>query len=369
MGISNSDLTKRFCDYVKISSECGHEKEACDKLFEDLVSLGIDAQKHEINSDYETDGYNIYAYIPGTLPGDSIILNGHVDTVSPGIGIEPVIEDGRIKSAGDTILGADDKTAIVTILSAVETILSENREHKDLELLFTVGEEAGLDGVRAFDKSILKSKVSFTFDSSNPVGGMIVAAPSSAIINIDVIGKRAHAGRAPEKGISAIQVASRAIANIPLMRIDEETTCNIGSFVSQFANNVVPDVAHISMGARSLSDEKLQNQIKAVIQGFENACNEAGASLDFQIYNSYFAYRKTDDDKSVQLAKQAMNNLGIEPFDVEACGGSDAHILVSSGFDAINLACGNENVHSNNESVTIESLEKVYKLILELSCA
>lgn len=366
MGISNNDLVNRFCDFVKISSERGQEKQICDKIFDDLVALGLSPQKNFVNHGYHTNGYNIYTFIKGNINADSIILNGHVDTVSPGKNIKPVVEDGYIRSSGDTILGADDKTALVTILSAIETIIKENRNHRDIELLFTVGEEAGLKGIKDFDTSILKSKISFTLDSSNPVGGMIIAAPSSTIMEIDVYGRSAHAGRAPELGISAIQVASKAIANAPLMRIDKDTTCNIGTFKSEFANNVVPDKAHISMGARSLSNKKLQKQIDEVEKCFDIACNNAEASYDFKVLKSYFAYRKTNADKSVQMAKKALTKLGIEPFGVEACGGSDAHILNEVGIDALNLACGNERVHSINEAVSVESLVNDYNLVLQL---
>lgn len=149
-------LVKRFCEYVQIPSESKHERSFCDKVYSDLKSLGCDAQKFDPPSDYDIDGYNIYAHIPGNMPGSPVLLCAHLDTVEPGLGIKPKIVNGEIFSEGDTVLGADDKTGVTAIMCVLQNVLEQNIPHRDFEILFTVSEEISLNGARLRQKHYQK---------------------------------------------------------------------------------------------------------------------------------------------------------------------------------------------------------------------
>ena len=170
-------------------------------------------------------------------------------------GVKPVVKNGYIYSDGTTILGSDDKAGLAAIIEGIQ-ILQENKlPHGDVQLILTVGEEAGLIGAKALDPKWIKAEFGYALDSNGSVGNIIVAAPTQAKIKARIHGKAAHAGVNPEDGISAIQVASQAVAKMKLGRIDSETTANIGSFSGQ-EPDIVCDQVTILAEARSLAQKK-----------------------------------------------------------------------------------------------------------------
>ncbi len=178
----------------------------------------------------------------------------------PGNGIKPSVKDGYIVSDGTTILGADDKAGLAAILETIRTLKENNVEHGDIQFVITVGEESGLVGAKALDGSLLQAKYGYAIDSNGAVGDIIVAAPTQAKLHAVMKGKTAHAGLAPEKGVSAITLAAKSIAKMPLGRIDEETTANIGRFEGGKQTNIVADHVEILAEARSLDPEKMKNK-------------------------------------------------------------------------------------------------------------
>ena len=278
--INAERLLDTFLRYVQIDSESGHEKAMGEKLVEDVKALGLDPITDKAGETFGSDGFNVFFRFPGTLPGDPFVLSAHMDTVVPGVGIRPYIEDGIIKSGSDTILGGDDKSGICGILEAITTILEKGLPHRTAEVVFSIGEEGGMRGAKAFDMTQLKSKRAFVLDSSGDVGKIIVGAPGQIKIFADVVGRRAHAGLAPEQGISAIQVAAKGIAKMNLLRIDEETTCNIGTIKAEYATNIVPDRVSLIAEVRSRNFDKLNAQAAHIQDCLQAACDEAGAKLE-----------------------------------------------------------------------------------------
>ncbi|MEG0686544.1 MAG: M28 family peptidase, partial [Erysipelotrichales bacterium] len=217
--INEERLINNFLDYVQIDSESGNEKEMCDYLSKQLKELGFEVFIGEVGTEIGSNGYNICAKLAGNPDKDPILLSSHVDTVSPGKGIKPIVDGDIIKTDGSTILGGDDKSGIAIIVECMSVIKDKNLDSRPIEACFSIYEEQGLKGAKTFDMSNITAKEGIIIDSGGPIGSIATCAPAQDIINVNVYGKAAHAGMEPEKGISAIQIAARAIDNMKLLRI------------------------------------------------------------------------------------------------------------------------------------------------------
>lgn len=198
------------------------------------------------------------------------------------------------------------------------------------------------------------------------MGDIIVAAPTQAKIHVLVKGKAAHAGVNPEAGISAIQLASKAISRMPMGRIDKETTANIGSFQGVGPTNVVCDRVEIVAEARSLSEEKMLKQVETMENTFIETAKEFGGEVDFQYEVMYAGFSYGEKDVVVQKAMDAVQRIQRTPRLLSSGGGSDANILAGAGIPTVNMAIGYEQIHTKNERMPIEELVKTAELVVAL---
>ncbi len=363
--INRERLIKRFMDYVKIDSETGNEKKFSEKIVKELKDLGLEVRTDKAGKKIGSNGNNVYCYIKGK-GNKSRFYSAHMDTVKPGIGIKPILEDGYIKSSGDTILGGDDKAGIAVVMEAVNSIVENNIEHNSIEIIFTISEEGGLNGAKNLDPSLIKSKEGYIFDSGGHVGIIINQAPSQKKLYIEVLGEPAHAGGEPEKGVSAINVASEAISKMKLLRIDEETTANIGTFKSEGATNIVNPKAYIEAEARSLSEEKLKKQTDHMVEMFEETAKRYGAEVKIDIEHLYSAYKLSNDEAVIEYVEKIMKDLDINIEKISSGGGSDANILNEKGLKAVNLGFGGNHAHTLKENLNIEDFTKLAELTYRL---
>jgi len=349
-------LIEGFCDMVKIDSESGEEERFIDYL-KDLLEKEIEAR-------CGLDAYgNLIAYVPakGSDKTEPILLGAHADTVKPGKGIKPVIEDGVIRSVGETILGADDKAGIAAILEAVRTA----KRRPPVEIVITRGEEVGLLGSKNLDLTMVKSKRGFVVDGDE-LDTVIIGGPSHVSLDINIKGKAAHAGMEPEKGISAIRVAAVAIAGMPEGRIDEETTANVGTIHGGMIRNGVPERVTIQAECRSLNHDKCMRQAEVMRRTFEEAAKEMGAQIEVKVDLEYKASQVSEDAPVVQLAKQAIAAAGLEPKTQVITGGTDALILNGKGIAAVVLGFGGKAAHATEEHIAIADLKQASKVIHQL---
>ncbi|CAM3599203.1 M20/M25/M40 family metallo-hydrolase [Parendozoicomonas haliclonae] len=354
----NSDrLVQHFIELVKIDSESGNEKRIAETLAEQLGMMGFSVQKLPVSAEI-TNGFNIYARLEGQLD-DSVVLSCHMDTVTPGIGIEPVIEDGIIRSKGNTILGGDDKSGIAAIMEAVRCIKEENLEHKTIELAFTVYEEGGLLGSKHYDMSCITSNKAIVLDSGGPIGTIITSAPGQQSIHCTIKGRAAHAGLAPEQGISAIQVAADAVNNMNLLRIDAETTANIGVVKGGMATNIVMPEMTLEAEARSLNDDKLAAQVEHMVKTFEEAGAQHGAEIVIETSRAYNAFVIADGHPHVLEVMETFKALDMQPELKSTGGGSDANNFNEKGLVTVNLSTGMSKVHTVDEFIAISDMEKI----------
>lgn len=362
--INEERLLKEFLEFIQIDSESCNEKAMGERLCQVLKEMGLEPITDEAGKTYDSNGFNVFARLPGE--GEPMVLTAHMDTVVPGVGVKPEIRDGVIYSDGTTVLGGDDKSGICGILEAVRVILENKLPHRPAEIIFSIGEEGGMRGAKAFDCSQLKSKRAYVFDSSGEVGKVIVGAPGQIKVFADVVGRRAHAGLAPEDGVSAIQVMAKAIARMNLLRIDEETTCNIGTIKAEYATNIVPERCSIIAEVRSRNIDKLNAQAEHIRQCLQEACDEAGAVLECELRTNYVSYKVPEDSEMVKDLLSCIEKIGREPLVTLGGGGSDANIYNQKGIQSVVLGTGMTKVHTTSECIKIVNLNDTARLALAL---
>src|SRR5215831_15072945 len=201
-----------FLELAAIPSPPGDEREVADRVIDELRSVGLEVDEDGAGSEIGSNAGNLLARLPATADGVPIFLCAHLDTVPPKGSLEPVVEDGIVRNAGGTILGADNKAAVAVMLEGVRRVVEEERAHAGVELLFTQKEEVGLRGAAAFDCERLTARHGFVYDQGTPIGEIVLGAPYAYVLEVTFAGQSAHAGMAPEEGRSAIAAAARAIA-------------------------------------------------------------------------------------------------------------------------------------------------------------
>ncbi|WP_223702271.1 tripeptidase T [Sutcliffiella deserti] len=365
--INKDRLIEEFLELVQVDSETKFEAEICKVLKEKFTALGVKVVEDDTMGQTGHGAGNLICTLEGTKEGvDTIYFTSHMDTVVPGKGIKPSIQDGYIVTDGTTILGADDKAGLAAMLEAVKVLKENNIEHGTIEFIITAGEESGLVGAKALDPAMVTAKYGFALDSDGTVGNIIVAAPTQAKVKATILGKTAHAGVAPEKGVSAITIAAKSIAKMPLGRIDEETTANIGRFEGGGPTNIVCDRVDILAEARSLVPEKMEAQVAKMKEAFETCAADMGGRAEVQIDVMYPGFKFADGDHVVEVAKRAVSSIGRTPELKTSGGGSDANVIAGFGVPTVNLAVGYEEIHTTNERMPIEELVKTTELVVSI---
>lgn len=365
--INKERLLNTFLEYIQIDSESTHEGAMAARIAADLEAIGCQIAWDDSQAKTGSETGNLYCTLPGNAEGEAILFSSHMDTVTPGVGVKPVIENGVIRSQGDTVLGGDDKSGVAAIVEALRTVVEKNLPHPTIEAVFTVCEEVGLRGSQHLDYSKISAKKAAVLDSSGDAGKIITAAPGQYKLAATVVGRRAHAGVAPEEGISAIQVLAEAISNMKLLRIDEETTANIGSISANYATNIVAERAEMLAEARSRSDAKLEAQGQHMMDCLKAACEKYGAQLEGGLSKAYSAYSYAEDDAFVQEVAAACRKAGLEPSFAASGGGSDANNMNFNGIKALVLGTGMAKVHTTQEEITIQNLEGTAALVLAMA--
>lgn len=360
-------LVNEFLELVQTDSETKHEQVIAQLLKKKFEDLGLDVHEDEAAAKTGHGAGNLICTLTGNKPDvDPIYFTSHMDTVVPANGVKPVVENGIVKTDGTTILGADDKAGLAAMFEMIRQLKERNIEHGDIQFIITVGEESGLVGAKVLDPSLIKAKYGFALDSDGDVGNIIIAAPTQAKITAHVYGKTAHAGVAPEKGVSAITMAAKAIARMPLGRIDEETTANIGRFEGGQATNIVCDYVKILAEARSLVPDKMEEQAGKMKAAFEEVAAVMGGRAEVEIEVMYPGFKFGADDHVVQVAQKAAAKIGRPSELLTSGGGSDANVIAGFGIPTVNLAVGYEDIHTVNEKMPVKELVKLAEMAVAI---
>jgi tripeptide aminopeptidase len=357
-----------FRELAAIPSPSGRERPVADRALDFLRDLGLDPVEDGAGAEIGSDIGNIHVALPPPEGGGGvpIFLNAHLDTVPPTGPIDPEVRNGVVVNRHDTILGADNKAAVAVMLAAVGVLVRGGRPHAGVELVLTPMEEVGLRGAKAFDTSRLRAKVGYCYDHAAPIGNVVLAAPTQRTLRFRFLGRAAHAGIAPEEGRSAVVAAARAIADMPLGRIDAETTANVGLVSGGIAGNIVPPECLVEAEARSRDPGRLREQLQAMLDAATFAANLAECELESRIEPEYEGYRFSRSDPAVRLASRALEACGREPVYMESGGGADANVWNARGLECVNLCNGMAEIHTASEHIAAADLDAMLDVTLAL---
>jgi len=333
---------------------------------DELAALGLQAHADDAHQRFGGEVGNLICRLPGADDLPPLMLNAHLDTVEPGQGIEPRVLNGTLRSAGDTILGADDKAGVTAILEALQVLRERRLPHPPLEIVFTVAEEVGLLGARHLDCSALSARTGFALDAAGPVGGIVVRAPGEEKFVATIKGRAAHAGVEPEQGVNAIAIAVRAVAGMRLGRIDDQTTANVGTIHGGTAINIVPDRAVLEGEVRSHDPGRLRAQMDQIVERFRAEAQAAGGEAEIETEVLYERFALGDDDLPVALARSAAAEMNL-PFALKSSGGgSDANIFNAYGIATGVLAIGCDKTHTTDETMPLDQLQRLGELTVRV---
>lgn len=363
--IDRERLIRQFVRLVSIDAPSYGEREMADYLKQKLEELGFSVEEDRAGEFYGGNCGNLYACRRGH--GNPVLFSMHMDTVEPAAGKKVKIhEDGRITSDGTTVLGADDMSGVAAVLEALQHLEEEKLSCRDAELLFTIGEEKHVKGAKVFDFSKIRAKESFVLDMSGSIGTAAVQAPCQTAFTVRIFGKASHAGFAPEDGIHAVLIASRAVAKMPMGRIGEDMTVNVGQIQGGLASNIVPDYCEVSGELRSFSNEKAQSELWKIEEIFREEAEKSGGHIEFETDVCYPACKTSESAQAVQEFRRACTILDIPCRLISTFGGSDQNKLSEHGIEGIVMASAMHQVHSCQEWTDISEMTQAAAIVSEL---
>ena len=361
-------------DIIQIDSPSRKEKGVARKLEEEMKELGADCFYDDAGDKVGVDIGNLIVKLPGTKKDvPPFFLCSHMDTVSPGEGIKPSVENGVMRSDGTTILGSDDKSGVSIIVEVLRTLMENNIPSADIEVAFTICEEVGLLRAKFLDASSFKSPYGIVLDSSTPER-LVLRCPCSDIMEVKIYGVEAHSGLCPENGISAVEVLSDAVSRMKLGRIDHETTANIGKIKGGSATNIVPGLVEVTAEARSHDEGKLDAQVQHMRECFLEAARSRelflggerlGARAEVEIERVYPVMNVSPQATVTNLVLEAAANLRHDIKLHTSGGGCDANYINGKGIECVNLGTGMYELHTVNEYLLLDEFRRSAEIVLE----
>lgn len=367
-------LAESFIELCEIDSPSRDERQLADHLHGVFTALGAESIVED-SSAAQTGANcgNLVVRFPGNLEKEPLFFACHMDTVEPGRGVEVQRIGDIFSTRSETVLGGDDKSGIAALIEMVLVLREQKLEHGPFEILLTTCEEIGLLGAKHLDHSLVRARYGYALDSIG-IDRLIVGAPAANRLKIEVHGIAAHAGLNPEQGVSAFCLAARAIADLRLGRLDEQSTANFGLIHGGVATNIVPDLITIEGEVRSHSPRKLEDYTREIESTFRNVVRGWSQqivrgrhpSVEISVEHEYPALSFHDDDPVLQLVRRAGDLLERDIVFQVAGGGSDANILNSYGMKTAIIATGMDKVHTTEECLDLRDLTGLTELILAI---
>ena len=422
-------LLHTFFDLTRIDSPSREEGAVAHYCQRNLEELGFTVTFDDSSEKTGSEVGNLIAWLPGNLDDNGtsavaqsvppIVLTAHMDCVQPCRGVEPELREPELKgpeaseskthinvslssseslicSKGETVLGSDDKAGVASILEAARCVVEAEIPHRGIVVVFTVCEEIGCLGAKYLDQELFNQALSHVcpgreagvatqkegnsnkgdsdesdvipcvvFDSDGAAGTIIIGAPYHYTFVADITGRASHAGVEPEVGVSAISIASDAIAHVPWGRLDDETTSNIGRIEGGQVNNIVAQSCTVTGECRSLFCDRVEKVRTSITDAFENACkkfideedSDENMGLDLRWTLEYPGFFYDETDELIRFLSDAVTTVGLEPVYKTTGGGSDANVLASKGVAPVVVGVGMTNFHTVNEYILVKDLE------------
>jgi len=375
MKINQERLASVFTTLCEIDSPSKQEGRVAAYLKSVFSEMGAGVSEDDSAARTGSDCGNLFVRFPdGGLAKEPVFFNCHMDTVLPAIGVK-VKRTGEIfTSAGDTVLGSDDKAGIAALIEVMRTLQDNSIPYGPVEYVFTTCEEVGLLGAKALDPGLIKAKIGYALDSSG-INRVVVGAPAANRITVKLKGVAAHAGLSPEKGVNAIQLAARAIARLQLGRLDPDSTANIGLIEGGNATNIIPEITVVQGEVRSHNTALLEKHTENITAAFHEEVNtwfdpdglaDGRPSLEINIADDFPVLKLDRNSPVIKRAESAAASLGTELEYVMAGGGSDANIFNGYGLQCAILSTGMDKVHSTRETIKLSDMALTAELVLAI---
>ena len=373
--INEKRLLDTCLKLVTIDSESYNEGAVHKHLLAELKKMGctvfVDKAGKKIGSNAPG---NIIAFLKGTRAGKPFLLSTHMDTVKPGKGIKPQVKGGRVTSDGTTILGADDKAGVAVVLEVLRTLKEQKPDCGPVQALFTLNEENGMGGAKNMDYSKIKGRDGLILDNES-VSELLIQGPEVCDFKVTIQGAAAHAGVCPEKGISALEVAAKALSMMKLGRIDKDTVCNFGVVNGGEVTNVVMPLLTMKGEVRSLYSKKLQKQIKHMKDCFAKAAKaftkRVGGKtikpvITIETPQRYGALYVPKTAPAVKLVMAAAKKYGVNMVAGPSGGGCDANVMCQHGLVMPNMGVGCQNCHTTQEYLDLKEFYQAAAITLDV---
>lgn len=359
-------LLATFLDLVRIDSPSGEEGACARYCARELVNAGCTVAFDDSQDTTGSETGNLVAVLPGDAPG-VLVLSAHLDCVEPCRGVEPVIDQGVVRSAGPTVLGADDKAGLAAAIECVRRLTELPGRRPTLKVVFTVMEEVGLTGAKALEREHVVGDLCVVLDADGEPGGIVTGAPTHWTFVATFSGRAAHAGLAPERGVSAIAMAAEAVTRMPAGRLDPGTTANIGTLAGGTATNVVAAEVTMTGECRSLDAHRVEEVRAEMDAAMRSAADELGGAVAIEWTREYTGFSVPEDSLCVALVADACRDIGIEPRPFTTGGGSDANIIAAMGVPTLALSCGMRGVHGVDETLAVDDLETLTRMCVAIA--
>ncbi|MCE9608190.1 MAG: M20/M25/M40 family metallo-hydrolase [Planctomycetia bacterium] len=371
---------------MALRGRSGEEGRVVELIRSELIAAGANA------ADIETDDAptrsplggevgNLVFRLPGTSPGPRRLLMAHMDTVPLCVGCKPTVVGKFVESADKTTgLGADDRGGCAVVLTAALEILRRKLPHPPLTFFWPVQEEVGLFGVRYCNLGVLgKPELAFNWDGG-AASKITIGATGAFRLEIAITGLAAHAGNAPERGVSAITIAALAIAKLHqhgwlglIERDGYRGTSNVGVVRGGDATNVITERVDLRAECRSHDPKFRRLILDTICEAFRNACDEvrsvdgACGSVAIEHRLDYESFELKENEACVLAAERAVAAVGLTPLRAISNGGLDANWLTLHGVPTVTMGCGQMDVHTNKERLDIEAFQSACRVALRLA--
>ena len=366
MSTSNQELLSLFLRLAPIEGVSHSERLIADEVVSILRSRGITVVEDDAAAKVRGNTGNLLCFPPGfDSDAPAILLEAHLDTVQSTVNLKPIVRADRVTSDGSTILGADNRMGVSLLVDLLLSTRNITSSLTNFFVAFTVCEESGLYGAQALDLTSRHVSAAFVFDCSKRPGTYIRESVGLHGFTASFIGKAAHAGVAPEEGISAVALSSAAISKIRLGRLDQDTTCNIGKIKGGDTVNVVPERVTIEGEVRSFYPERITQVLGEMKAAFESAVASAGR-LEFMTSAEFEPYVHAADSEVLVRLERALRDAGLEPNPIRYMGGSDANAYNARGIPAVNIGIGAQKPHSVDEFFLMEDLISASRIVRAL---
>jgi len=364
--IDANDVIELALKLLSIRGESRNERDVADFVLSFCKGLGFDVREDDAARHTGGNAGNVICRaVCSNSVANFLLLNAHLDTVVPTHQAAIQKDQYKIYSANEVPPGLDNRAGVAILLSLLQMIARRKLPHRNFYAVFTVCEDSGLEGSPHFQIPP-EVQLGFTFDASRRPGTFIASASAAYYFTVDVFGRAAHAGVAPEKGINAIEIACHAIARVKQGWLNPHTTLNIGTIRGGKATNVIPDHVQLKGEMRSTSSTEILSHLSLITELFKQEARARGGKVAFDKRQAFAAYRHKDTDPGYRLIETAIKNAGLTPQPIHYSGGSDANVFNQKGLPTINIGIGAQNPHSSDEFILIEDLIKSTEIALEL---